>query len=77
MQKVAVSTQTVQPIIPALAPKAISAACSELPQQKCHQAYYKVRQVKLHLILSLLSKLFQSNTPLACCGVRQRNFDWV
>jgi len=32
MQKTAVSTQIVQPIIPALAPRAISEACSEVPK---------------------------------------------
>lgn len=32
MQKLATKTQTVQPIIPALAPRAMSAACSELPK---------------------------------------------
>lgn len=32
MQKIAVNTQTVQPSIPALAPSAISAACSEVPK---------------------------------------------
>jgi hypothetical protein len=31
MQKVAVSTQIAQPSIPALAPRAMSAACSEFP----------------------------------------------
>ena len=32
MQKTAVSTQIVQPSIPALAPRAMSAACFELPK---------------------------------------------
>ena len=40
-----------------------------------HSAYFDVKASILKELTGKNNRLFQSNTPLACCGMRQHNFD--